>query len=338
MNLQQKCGLFVRLLVSVLPLAVAAEAVGAGKEVISGLEIFQDKDWPEIYINLNTPMHYVSHSPRTSSDTIEVTLQPVSATGIDNDVLNSTQSLPWDGSSGGIPLSEVTYDGTAATNRLIQLRFEHPVAVTVRSTPDRTALAVTINASSSQGPTVDSGQRQAQARPVAEASHSWVVNLQSSLRPIDTTQVPRLNIFRSHRLYTARFKNGDRVWYRLRLGFFDTPEDAHKVMEQLRAYFGDLWIGIALEEEKQVVSARAIAKQGAAGNSAAAQPQGETTAVEPLSRPQTGFDLSGRFALNLASSPEPVRFEDVPTARELEAHILYITSAIVDGRRWHSLR
>lgn len=75
-----------------------------------------------------------------------------------------------------------------------------------------------------------------------DISHTYAINLQSSLDEFNDSNVHRLKAFEGYRLYTTRFKYEGRVWHRLRLGFFPTSEAAEKILNELRNEFPRAWV------------------------------------------------------------------------------------------------
>ena len=82
-------------------------------------------------------------------------------------------------------------------------------------------------------------------------SGRYVVSLDSRVEPVDPATLPRLKAFEKYRLYTTRYKGKDRVWYRLRLGFFPTREAAERVMRQLRGTYRTAWVSRVSVREKE---------------------------------------------------------------------------------------
>jgi hypothetical protein len=77
---------------------------------------------------------------------------------------------------------------------------------------------------------------QVPAPAVPQAQH-YAVQLEWSLTPINTVEVPRLEIFEAYHLYTVRVLRQGSPQQGLRLGFFTSAESAFRVAEYVRPEF-----------------------------------------------------------------------------------------------------
>lgn len=69
------------------------------------------------------------------------------------------------------------------------------------------------------------------------AVQSFAVQLIWSTERPDTAQIPRLAIFDAYTMYTVTMKRAGRLWYGLRLGFFNDPVSARQVSLYVRSDF-----------------------------------------------------------------------------------------------------
>jgi hypothetical protein len=84
-------------------------------------------------------------------------------------------------------------------------------------------------------PRVDAENR-VPAPAVPQPQH-YAVQLEWSLAPINTVEVPRLEIFEAYHLYTVRVLREGSPQQGLRLGFFTSAESAFRVAEYVRPEF-----------------------------------------------------------------------------------------------------
>jgi len=76
------------------------------------------------------------------------------------------------------------------------------------------------------------------ARPGEEKGRElWALTLFLSPRPVKAGDIPKLAVFRNHRLYRISYKGKDRSWYILRLGFFSSKKTARGVRDKLISTF-----------------------------------------------------------------------------------------------------
>ncbi|MFQ5329934.1 MAG: SPOR domain-containing protein [Thermodesulfobacteriota bacterium] len=73
-------------------------------------------------------------------------------------------------------------------------------------------------------------------------SDRYAVNLRSSKSPVNVSDIPPLDILKTHRLYTTQLLKGDVVWHRLRLGFFSSNKNAQKALVSLKSAYPDAWV------------------------------------------------------------------------------------------------
>ena len=73
--------------------------------------------------------------------------------------------------------------------------------------------------------------------PAVPQPQHYAVQLEWSLAPIDTTAVPRLEIFEAYHLYTVRVLRKGSPQQGVRLGFFTSAESAFRVAEYVRPEF-----------------------------------------------------------------------------------------------------
>jgi hypothetical protein len=85
----------------------------------------------------------------------------------------------------------------------------------------------------------------AQGAPV-----SFAVQLQWSSRPIDSSTLPALEIFKAHTLYTTESQRDGRSCYFLRLGFFTDTIAAREIGHQVRSSFPSSAVVPVTEQER----------------------------------------------------------------------------------------
>ena len=79
----------------------------------------------------------------------------------------------------------------------------------------------------------------------------YAINLLSSPRPIDVASLPWVPAFRGHRLYVATLRDGKQVFYRLRLGFYASKEQALAARRSVQASYPRAWITIVSRREQR---------------------------------------------------------------------------------------
>jgi hypothetical protein len=112
-------------------------------------------------------------------------------------------------------------------------------------------------------------------RAELEDAKDWrwfVIELSLSEKPFDPDAVPNLDIYRLYRLYCVAARDGDRVLYALRLGFFSEEVGAKAVANYLAAHYDNPVIKRVSAAERERFSAQRLEARkevGASGRHAA---------------------------------------------------------------------
>jgi hypothetical protein len=120
------------------------------------------------------------------------------------------------------------------------------------------ASATTAPASVAQGPSLDAGNP---AAPAVQPLQHYAVQLEWSLAPIISADVPRLAIPEAHYLYTVRMLREGSPQQGLRLGFFTRPDVARRVAESVRHQFPE--VGVVPVSHREYSRALELAQQRA---------------------------------------------------------------------------
>jgi len=200
-----------------------------------------------IEIRFNCKAQYLRHDPRGSGDRVRIFLEPTSiCNGVSPVVAESRSRLrPFNADSAH--LIELEYDGTSAGGPVLTLSFSKPVAFDVDMSGIAFDVVVHVRESTLQALPVESVQT-APAEPHRQVSRpipvtrDYVINLASFQRIPTIADAPNLQLGANQRLfYSEAIVNGT-MWYRLRLGIFDSPGSAKDVLVGLTANFPGAWI------------------------------------------------------------------------------------------------
>lgn len=256
----------------------------------------------ELHIRFNTPMNYLSHTPSGRGQTLQIRLRPIVTGGAGDVEVNGRSIHSWNPTP-GVPLIDVQYEGDLPGGQTLTLRFSRPVAYTVRSAPDLRSIVVTIrtpaanrNAAATSPPTTTKPAAVPAVRgatPAIDISGRYVINLSSSVNPIDPSSLLMVEAFRGRRLYTTQFSKDGKRWNRLRLGFFPTAGAARDVLGAVSASYPGAWIAKVSAAEKRASAATAIATPQRAAPPPT--PVAKSPPV-PSSRVATGQDRRGALS------------------------------------------
>ena len=249
---------FVRLLCLLCGFIIAT-ASHAAIDILDSIDITHGQGQSTIHMNLSIPVGYKSHVPERSGDFLKIFVEPLPSIGAAENALLGTQTIQWSPTA-QVPLFDVTYEGGGFAGTSIILRFQKDVEFSVSETGDFRRIDVVVIhpgtgvPDTTTAPVPDSQYDTAPVPPAGvEAGASpfpYVINLISSVTPIETQGIPDLEEFITHRLYTSTYYKNGTKWYRLRLGFFKEVTDAEAVMQELLTYFPDAWVSKASMSER----------------------------------------------------------------------------------------
>ncbi len=159
------------------------------------------------------------------------------------------------------------------------------------------------------------------AKPVPQATdvalpavQSFAVQLIWSTERPDTSKIPRLALFDAYTMYTVTMKRAGRVWYGLRLGFFNDPVSARQVSLYVRSDFSAAAVVPVSEREcaRAGEAAQAVAQKEAIARQQqvrVSEPPVEfTLAPEPAARAPASNIVSAQedFRRALETLDEPL--------------------------------
>jgi hypothetical protein len=208
-------------------------------DVLDAIDVKHTDEYSTISIHLNIQAQYKSHAPQKSGDVLRIRVTPIVTLGAENDILFANEFLQWNPDD-RVPLSEVTYESSGPSTANVILQFEEDVEFEVPKGSDLKTLVIKVK------------HPEAAAREKRLRSLAYALNLASSATPFTEDEIPRLDFRQSYRLYTTTFLKDGKTWYRLRLGFFSSKQEARSALNTVKESFPGAWIApvTALEQEK----------------------------------------------------------------------------------------
>lgn len=249
-------------------LTLAASPAAAAGTMLDYVNVSRQGDTATLEIRLACDSRYVDHSPATRSNRVRISLVDIDRC---------------DQGAGATPrrelrrppgreladLRELEYVHDADGGVLL-LHFEASVSVTVSQGGDLSRLAVKVDLgdgsvsesaagggaalTSTQIARVEDRARSATDRAFTPAppadGGNYAINLESSLQPIDAAGLDPERFADGAELYMTRGAVGDRVWHRLRVGFFADEQQAEQVMDRLKPIYPDAWVVRVAADER----------------------------------------------------------------------------------------
>jgi len=225
-------------------LIAAAPLVLAGPGFIGSSRVSGDASGADIEVTFNCKAQYLRHEPQGRGDHVRIYLEP---TGICNGVsplVANSRALMRPINSDMAHLSDLEYDGESAAGSVLTLSFSEPVDYTVAMSDISFELVVHVRPASTQ--TTPAIERPAVAhRRVAQEiveTPDYAINLASFRRIPTVADAPGLVPAANQKTYYIESNVGGVTWYRLRLGNFNSEDEASAALTEVVANIPDAWI------------------------------------------------------------------------------------------------
>jgi tetratricopeptide (TPR) repeat protein len=224
-------------------LLLTAEAL-AGPGFIAETQVTRGNVYAEVVIRFRCGVQYLGHDPSAASDVLRIRLEATAVcTGAAPsiaDVKEQHRPLSADDAS----IESIEYDGESPGNQLLRVNFTENVRFDVRSGTDRNSISIRVfaepDAAGSENETRAAGTR-LQRRPDTPGP-GYVINLESWQRPPVTADMPKTALPKDKRVFVAEAEIDGATWYRVRVGYYASAEEAARALAGLRAQYPGAWI------------------------------------------------------------------------------------------------
>jgi tetratricopeptide (TPR) repeat protein len=287
---------------------VLGSALGAGR-LVEDIQVSKRGEQATITVELACPMRFASDARTPEGMLIEIRVKPLEACSQFG--INDISSEAYQPVGGRLALlSKVEYESLGLGENLLIFHFDQPVdyrvaqrgdlrtlqllvrlpevqderAPTLESQAAPRAQAPVPSGAGSAAPPAAAGSAAAGTRPPSDrspltqrrrapaASADYIINLVSEREPFAPTTLESLAAPSGSKLYVSEATVDGQTWYRLRIGFFGTEQEARVALAPLLAQFPRAWVGRAEVAEIQLASS---SSSGAGGLQRA-------SAVQPL--------------------------------------------------------
>ena len=270
-----------RLLITALLLVASTATAAPG--FIADSQVEKGNLYTSVTIEFRCKIHYLGHDPSGKTDILRVRLEATSVcAGASPEIANSRE-LHRPLAADDAYLDSVEYDGERIGDQYLRLDFTREVAFRVTVNPSGDAVTVQVFNTSEADPVRASpavSQTRMSKRSEKPAPR-YVINLESSLRPPATADLPTLDLAEAQELFVTEALIDGQTWYRVRIGYFDSADEAARRLRALRGQFPSAWIGTAAESPSD--STR-VATPAAVTEAAAPSTSDDANASVPLSK------------------------------------------------------
>ena len=283
------------------------QPVQATGTMVDQVLISRQGDSATLEIQLECRNRYIDSFPLTKSERVQINLLRVDECGL-SPISTPRREIQRPVGRELAALKELEFVQSGRDKQILMLHFDHPVNVIVQQRGDLSRLVINVDISDAPtsrpdapspvvpvltlpeapGPEPQSDRiaraeerarlqmTQVPAKP-SESQTPYVINLESALQPIDADRFQADQMIGGMQLYGSEVIVDGRTWYRLRLGFFATEEEAEAALATLRADYPDAWVVRVSANEKEAAAINTVVAAGAVptGNSI------ETSAGQP---------------------------------------------------------
>ena len=229
-----------------LALSVALPVVAAaGTGFVTGTHVVAGNVYSTVTINLRCKVQYFGHEPRGRGDVLRIRLE---STGLCNgaapDIADTREQIrPANADAAG--LNSIEYDGHTHGAQHLRLEFSAVVRYDVRlESGGQTVTVRVFQDTGVDSRSADAGVSGASRRvATGTASRSrYVINLESSQTRPDASAVRIADGLDKRELFVTEAMIDGTRWYRLRVGYFATAEEAARTLQSVRAVYPGAWI------------------------------------------------------------------------------------------------
>ena len=258
----------------------------------------------EVLIRLACPMRFQADVPLQSGALLEVRVAPFDVCRQLGGGSSSEAYRPVGGQLAR--LVEIEYESLGFGDSLLMLHFSQPVVYRVRQRGDLRSLVIAVDLEASPSMTSEvpaeplpsslvpdsetSVRPEPSRQPLTsrivrpETTADYMINLQSTRDAVDPAIGATIAAAADSKLYVSQTTiNGD-LWHRLRLGFFESEDQARQVLDSMRTQFPRAWVGRAEPEEIRLANEQALdTRSGSALAVISADEQEQVSAAEQVS-------------------------------------------------------
>lgn len=232
--------------VALSALLFAANAL-AGPGFIAASQVRKGGVYTEIALQLRCNVQYVGHDPAGASDVLRVRIETttVCAGAPPTVALSVEQHRPV--AADDAFLDSIEYDGQTPGSEYLRLNFVEDVRIDVVQDARSNWITVRVFAEQPEPAPVAAATdtRRRMVRRVAEPSAQYVINLESRERPPATADLAAVALPDDRKLFVSAAVIDGVKWYRIRVGYYGSAEEASRALRVLRGQYPGAWIARA---------------------------------------------------------------------------------------------
>lgn len=262
---------------------VFAHFASAAPGFIAGSFIDGDEHTARMSVQFRCNVEYVNHDPAVRGDHLRIRLEATRmCTGAAPSIASNREQHRPIGADAA-KLVSLEYDGDSPAGQILRFNFSEEVRFDlVQAVNDNTiTVHISLDPDVPQAPKTASNTSRL-VQQSAEEVLWYVINVESSLRPPATADMPTIDLDGDRELFVSQAVIDGDTWYRIRIGYFATADEASRVLRDIRSQYPGAWIDRTGAGETTVKPEQAVV--------AAPVPEGP---VEPAAAAAANAEVAG---------------------------------------------
>lgn len=237
----------------VLPEPAFGQSVG--DRTLSDLKVERVGDCTTLTINFNIRVQLLSYFPTSGGRELHARIRPLDASAMAtlNEALRTPASVP--------ELRSIEYEGDNPAGPTLSLFFTHDMRFEIEAGAQPQQLVIRL-AEPGRGPICAAPAAPPLPSPIVGAQMAipaglYAINVMSTPGEAGELNASQRAALGDRILYETEFERESQQWHRLRLGFFETREEAEAARARMAASFPDAWVvKVSADERAQGVANR----------------------------------------------------------------------------------
>ena len=225
-----------------------APAAHTAPGFIAGSFVTGDGQTASMSLQFRCGIEYISHEPTSAGATLRVRLEATRiCSGVAPSIaFNREQHRPINADKA--KLVSIEYDGDSPSGQILRFDFSEEVRFDEVRTVNANTVLVRISADTVPAARATRTTPGRLLPQPASVTPDYVINLQSSLLSPAAADFPSLDLGPDKQVFVSQAVIDGQTWYRLRVGYFGSADEAARALRQLRVGYPTAWIDRASKQ------------------------------------------------------------------------------------------
>lgn len=205
-----------------------------------------------VTITFNIRVQMLSYFPTTAGRELHIRIQPLDGGALSRESLRTPAGVP--------SLRSIEYEGDNPAGPVLSLFFNKNTSFTVSAGNQPQSITIIIGGDAATcekaapdvtAPVPVSGTEQPAKPQIPVPAGLYIVNLLSQPKMFGDITPAQRQLAGDKLLYDLRFERDAQTWHQLRLGFFESREDAEAARRKILAQYPEAWVAKVTANERQ---------------------------------------------------------------------------------------